>query len=342
MSHKNKTLTLEKIAAIAGVSRSTVSRVVNNEPNVQEDTRAQVWEVIHRMGYQPNAAARSLAGRRSQILGIVIPQPVNSLFVDPFFPLLLQGASEETSRHGYLLMMSMLDRLAERGFYQRAVRSRAMDGLIISSAVMDDPLIPWLLEDQVPFVSVGRLPKHSGVSSVDVDNLHGARIAVNHLLAAGKQHIATITGPLNTIAGLDRLEGYKTALCSADKTVDNSLIAEGDFTETGGYNAMNKLLDSEPDAVFVASDLMAFGAIRALQQAGRRVPDDVAIVGFDDAQIATLTEPKLTTIRQPILELGRAAVNLLCCLVEQDDFPPQQQTLSTELVVRDSCGSITT
>ncbi|MBN1426768.1 MAG: LacI family DNA-binding transcriptional regulator [Anaerolineae bacterium] len=339
MAHTNKSLTLEKIAAMAGVSRSTVSRVVNDEPNVSEETRAQVWEVVHKMGYHPNAAARSLAGRRSHILGIVIPRTVNSIFVDPFFPLLLQGASEETSRHGYLMMMSMLDRLAEQDFYHRAVRSQTMDGLIISSTVLDEPLIPLLLEEQVPFVSVGRLPAHADVSYIDVDNLHGARMAVNHLLEVGRQHIATITGPLNTVVGLDRLEGYETALRSAGKTIDNTFIVEGDFTEVGGCNAMRRLLDCKPDAVFVASDLMAFGALRALRQAGLQVPADVAIIGFDDAQIATLTEPQLTTVRQPTFEMGRAAVDLLRCLVEQDDSPPQRRILSTELVIRDSCGS---
>jgi len=339
MSRTNKTLTLEKIAAMAGVSRSTVSRVVNNEPNVREETRKHVWEVINEMGYHPNAAARSLAGRRSHILGIVIPRAVNSLFVDPFFPLLLQGASEGTSKHGYLLMLSMLDRLAEQDFYHRAVRSRTMDGLVISSAMLDEPLVSLLLEDEIPFVNIGRLPDHPGISYIDVDNLHGARMAVNHLLELGRQRIATITGPLNTVVGLDRLEGYKTAFRSAGRTVDDALIAESDFTESGGYNVMQRLLAHNPDAVFVASDLMAFGAIRALRRAGYQVPDDVAVVGFDDAQIATLTEPKLTTVRQPTFELGRAAVELLCCLVEQEDALPQRQILSTELVIRASCGS---
>ncbi|MBN1429924.1 MAG: LacI family DNA-binding transcriptional regulator [Anaerolineae bacterium] len=339
MSQTNKTLTLEKIAVMAGVSRSTVSRVVNHDTSVREETRTLVWDIVHKMGYHPNAAARSLAGHRSHILGIVIPRTVHSLFADPFFPLLLQGASEGTARHGYLLMVSMLDRLEEQDFYRRAVRSQTMDGLIISSAVLDEPLIPLLIEDEVPFVSVGRLTEHPGISYVDVDNLHGARMAVNHLVELGRQRIATITGPLNTIVGLDRLEGYKIALRSAGQTVDYALIAEGDFTEGSGCDAMQQLIDYKPDAVFVASDLMAFGALRTLRHVGLSVPDDIAVVGFDDTQIAMLTEPKLTTIHQPILEMGRAAVDLLCCLVEQNDCSPQRQILSTELVIRDTCGA---
>jgi LacI family transcriptional regulator len=339
MSSASKSLTLEKIAAMAGVSRSTVSRVVNNEPNVHEETRARVWEIVRKAGYHPNIAARSLAGNRSQIVGIVIPRAVNAVFVDPFFPLLLEGATAETSHKGYHLMLSILDRPAEQDFYQRAVRSRAMDGLIISSAMLDEPLIPLLLEDQIPFVSVGRLPEYPEISYVDVDNLHGARMAVEHLLGLGRRRVATITGPRNTIVGLDRLEGYKAALDAAGNPVESELIVEGDFTETSGFDGMQRLLSHKPDAVFAASDLMAFGAMRALRKEGYLVPDDMAVVGFDNTQIATLTEPGLTTVRQPIIELGRAAAELLFCLVEQEGALPQHRVLSTELVIRDSCGS---
>lgn len=340
MSKSKQTPTLEEIAKVAGVSRSTVSRVVNEEPNVREDVRERVWQVVEDLSYHPNAAARSLARHHSQILGIVIPQAVTFIFGDPFFPTLLQGISDAASEQDYHLMLSMLsERSAEKDFYRRALRSRMLDGVIISSALLDDPMIPQLIKDRTPFVVVGRTPHYPEVSYVDVDNVHGAQMAAAHLVHQGRRRIAIITGPLRTIPSTDRLTGYQLALREAGLPVDQSLIAEGDFTEVGGYVAMQKLLPAKPDAVFAGSDLMALGAMRALRQVGARVPEDIALMGFDDAQVAAYTDPPLTTIRQPVYALGTTATALLLQLIESDTQDPVRAILPVELVVRRSCGA---
>jgi DNA-binding LacI/PurR family transcriptional regulator len=210
--------------------------------------------------------------------------------------------------------------------------------VVVSSAPLDDPIFPRLLEDGVPFVLIGRY-SHERASYVDVDNVVGARMAVEHLLRLGHERVATITGPLNMCAGQDRLEGYRQALAARGIPVDEDLIAEGDFTEGGGRAAMRRLLPHRPTAVFAASDMMAVGAIKVLREAGLRVPEDVAVVGFDDIPLASMVEPPLTTVRQPIEQLGSMAVELLVSLMEN----PGEETvhrvvLPTELVIRASCG----
>jgi LacI family transcriptional regulator len=334
-----KRLTLEEIARIAGVSRSTVSRVVNDEPNVSVKVRQRVQRVVEEMGYHPNAAARSLVSRHSQTLGAVIPRAMNTVFVDPFFPYVLRGLAEAANENEYHLMLSMVDRPMEEDFYRRALCSQLLDGVIIVSALLDDPLVPRLLRDHIPFVIIGRHPHEVDANYVDADNVRGARMATEHLLRQGRQRVATITGPLNMIPGLDRREGYLTALRAAGIAIDEDLIVEGDFSEAGGFAAMQRLLPLEPDAVFIASDLMAAGALHALSRVGRRVPEDVAMVGFDDAPIATYTDPPLTTVRQPMYELGVNAVRLLIRLLEEDVDEPLRKILPTELVIRVSCGA---
>jgi len=331
-------LTLEEIARAAGVSRSTVSRVINAEPNVRDAVRQRVWQVVEEMDYHPNAAARNLASRRAQTLGVVIPQTFNTVFVDPFFPDVLRGVADAANESKHHLMLSMVDRPMEEDFYRRALRSQMLDGVVIVSALVDDPLIPRLLRDRIPFVTIGRHLREQ-VSYVDADNVRGGRMATEHLLHNGRRRVATITGPLNMVPGLDRREGYQAALREAGFTVREAWIAEGDFTQSGGFAAMQQLLPREPDAVFVASDLMAVGALRALQQAGQRVPDDVALVGFDDAPVATFTDPPLTTVRQPVYELGVMAIKQLLRLLEKEHEEPVRTILPTELVIRASCGA---
>jgi LacI family transcriptional regulator len=331
--------TLEEIAHVAGVSRSTVSRVINNEPNVRAEVRQRVQQVVDEMGYHPNVAARSLAGQRSRILGVVIPETVNTVFVDPFFPLVLRGISDAVNAKEYFLMLSMVSRDMEEDFYGRALRGQMLDGVVVVSARVGDPLIPRLLHDQIPFATTGRRLHHPEVSYVDVDNVRGAHMAVDCLLSLGRRRIATISGPLSMVPSLDRRRGYEAALRAAGLLINEDLIAEGDFTEAGGHVAMQGLLSQKPDAVFVASDLMAVGALRALHQAGLRIPDDVAVVGFDDAPVAAYTDPPLTTVRQPVYELGVTAVNLLLRLLENEVEGPLRTILTTELVIRASCGA---
>ncbi len=332
--------TLEEIAEMAHVSRSTVSRVINGRPNVSDDVRKRVWKIIREVGYQPHAAARSLATNRSNILALIIPEPVTRIFTDPFFPILIKGVADACNEHRYNLMLSLFtDRNEQEEQYLRVLKSGTLDGAVIASTTLDDPLVPRLLEDQVSFVMVGSYPDDR-VNYVDVDNVHGGQMAVEHLLRLGYENIATITGPMNMKASQDRFEGYKKALENRGLEVNGALVVEGDFTEQGGYAAMKKLLQEKPAAVFVASDTMAFGAARAIRDAGLSIPEDVALVGFDDLPVSSVTVPPLTTVRQPIERLGYMATEVLVDIIQGKAGEPQRLMLPTELVVRQSCGGI--
>ncbi|MFB0535462.1 MAG: LacI family DNA-binding transcriptional regulator [Anaerolineae bacterium] len=334
--------TLEEVAQLAGVSRSTVSRVINDHPSVRPETREQVWQAIRKSGYQPHAVARSLVTNRTQIIGMIIPEAVTTLFTDPFFPLLLRGATAACNAHRYQMLLSLFDDpTGQEEMYQRILRSGYLDGVIVASTPLNDPLIPDLLRDRIPFVSIGQYP-NGRVHYVDADNVAGGRMAVEHLIRLGHQRIATITGRLDLISGQDRLEGYRQALKAHRIPVEEELIVEGDYTENSGLVAMQRLLPASPSAVFVASDMVAIGALKALRQAGRQVPQDVALVGFDDIPIASAIEPALTTVRQPIERMGSMAVEVLLSVLEsslEEEAPAQRIVLPTELVVRASCGS---
>jgi LacI family transcriptional regulator len=332
---------LEEVARLAGVSRSTVSRVVNEDSRVSEAVRSRVLEIIRANDYHPNAAARSLASRRTRILGLLIPQAASAIFSDPFFPLLIQGAVDACNANDHNLMMLMDsdgDADTSDRLYNRVIRGRHLDGLVIASSVVDDPIIRRLQASHFPFVLIGRHPRYGEISFVDVDNRAAAQQAVTHLLDHGYQRIATITGMRNMIAAIDRYGGYVTALQEAGLLPDPALARHGDFSQEGGYQAMQALLPYRPDAVFVASDMMALGALRALRDASLRVPEDIALMSFDGLAASALTEPPLSTVEQPIAGLGREAVRVLLDLLEHPDGGPQHYFIASELILRRSCG----
>ena len=331
--------TLEEIARHAGVSRSTVSRVMNDHPNVDQDTRARVLSVAERLKYQPNIAARGLAAGRTRILGLVIPMGVSALFTDPYFPLLIQGISSACSANDHSVMLWIAEPEYERRTIRQALQGGMIDGVILASALMDDPMLEALRTRGLPFILVGRHPTDDQVSYVDVDNKNAARDMVSYLLRLGYERIGTITGPKNMIAGSDRLHGYLAAHQERRVARDPDLIVEGDFSEEGGYVAMQRLLPFAPDAVFAASDAMAVGALRALRDAGKRVPEDIAVTGFDDVPFAARTDPPLTTVRQPIPPVGALAAETLINMISHPGGQPHRVLMPTELVIRASCGS---
>jgi LacI family transcriptional regulator len=334
-------VTLEEIARLADVSRSTVSRVLNNHPSVRPKVRERVLEVIRVQDYTPNAAARSLASARSRVISVVIPRSAAQIFTDSFFALALQGISEACSSSGYFLMLSMVTVEHEEGFYNQVLRGQHFEGVLMLSSDVDDPLLPRLIRDGMPLVLIGQHPYLEGIVSVDVENREGARMAVEHLIGLGHRRIALISGSLMMTAGLARRDGYKQALLAAGITISAELMVEGDFTQESGYTAMQRLLalPIRPRAVFVASDTMAIGALRAVAESGLRVPADVALVSFDDLPAAAYASPPLTTVHQPISELGSAAVRALIAQIEAPDTHPGLVLLPTRLVVRASCGA---
>jgi LacI family transcriptional regulator, galactose operon repressor len=333
-------LTLEKVARKAGVSRSTVSRVLNNDPHVSAKARARVLAVTQKLNFQPNLAARSLAaGGRTRVVGLVIPMGVTALFADPYFSLLIQGVASACNQHDYSVMLWLAEPEYERRTMSQILYSGLIEGVILASMLMDDSLTRSLIDSHFPFVVVGRHPTDEQVSYVDVDNINSARLIVTHLLRLGCCRAATITGPANMIAGADRFAGYQLALREQGVRAEPDLIVPSDFTEEGGYRAMQQLLPLKPDAVFVASDTMAVGALRALHDAHVRVPEDIAVVGFDDVPSAAHTDPPLTTMRQPVQRSGAVAAETLIDLIANPRSKPHHIILPTELVVRESCGA---
>ena len=346
--------TLEQVAALAGVSRATVSRVVNGSPKVSPVVRAQVERAVAKLGYVPNRAARSLVTRRADSVALVVSEPHARFFSEPFFAGMVRGVSGALAETGVQLLLLIAQDLADRpgdhpgsppdpprgGRLERYVVGGHVDGVLLASLHGDDPLPATLERAGVPAVLVGRPAADRGApaSHVDADNRGGARAAVGHLAGRGRRRIATITGPLDMGVGLDRLDGYRDGLAAAGLDADPGLVEPGDFTEEGGAAATARLLERPGppvDAVFAASDLMAAGALRALRTAGRRVPEDVAVVGFEDSAVARYAQPPLTTVRQPIEEMGRQATRLLLARMA-GEAGGMHLVLDTELVVRAS------
>lgn len=334
MNDRRPRPTLEKVALRAGVSRATVSRVVNGNPNVSESIRSAVMRAVDELGYLPNPAARSLVTRRTDSVALVISEPSARIFSDdPFFAGVIRGVSLELEAAGRQLVLMMTEASADHGRIERYVAGGHVDGVMLVSLHGTDPLPGSLARLGLPVVCGGRPLSRVALPYTDCDNRGGAETAVNHLVGLGRRRVATIAGPQDMNAGIDRLSGYRAALRGTDR---RSLVAVGDFTQESGERAMRQLLEDDPalDAVFVASDPMAMGALRTLHRAGRQVPDDVAVVGFDDNDAARYSVPPLTTVRQPVEDLGRQMVRLL--LRSFDGETPEPVILPTELVVRES------
>lgn len=334
-------MNLEQIAKLSGVSRSTVSRVINDDPRVSDDTRSRVRQVIQQLNYQPNTAARSLAGGHTSILGLVIPTGVSSVFSDPYFPNLIRGISAACREQNYSVMLWLAEPDYERKTIMQVLRNGFIDGVIVSSFPIDETMVETLSQSGLPFILVGRDPSHPAVSYVDVENRRGAVEAVTHLIRMGRRRIAHISGPLNTVVGVDRRDGYLEALKTRGLSYDPGLTIEGNFSEEDGYSITRMLLPNHPDAIFAASDAMALGSLRALREAGKRIPEDVAVIGFDDMPFSANVEPPLTTIRQPIQRTGRIAAQTLIDMVQHpEDQLARRILLPTELVIRKSCGAL--
>ncbi|MFT4211720.1 MAG: LacI family DNA-binding transcriptional regulator [Microbacterium sp.] len=333
-SQPRTTITIEEVARAAGVSRSTVSRVVNGQAAVSPEALQAVQRAISDLNYVPNQAARTLASSRTLAIGVIIPEDTHRFFGDPFFASIVSGINATVSSSPYVLTLF----IASGDPGDKVVgyaRSGSIDGAIVVSHHTSDTFVS-AVASAMPVVFAGRpAVERPSDHYVDVDNVSGAREAVAYLIGRGRRRIATITGPASMVAGIDRLAGYREALAAAG--LPAVAVADGDFTAEGGAAAMRRILEdgSRPDAVFIASDLMAQGAMGVLQAAGVSVPDEIAIVGFDDSAIATGTVPALTTMRQPSFAQGQTMARVLLDLLAGLE-PPRSTILPTELIVRGS------
>ncbi|MBL0888398.1 LacI family DNA-binding transcriptional regulator [Myceligenerans indicum] len=334
MSTRNRRPTIRDVAAAAGVSRGTVSRVLNGGKLVSPEARAAVEAAITSTGYVANQHARSLATSRSNSIAFLLTEPQHLLFEDPNFSVLLRGVAEELSGREIPLLLMVAGTPSERQQITRYVSAGHVDGVLLISSHRDNPIVDDLLEHDVPVVACGVPLGYEGrVGYVAADDRSGAVTMTRHLLDRGRTKVAMITGPLDTSGGTLRLDGYREAL--GDR-YDESLVATGDYSRESGRLAMEELLRRRPDldAVFVASDLMAAGALATLQAEGRSVPGDVAVGGFDDSGVAAAMHPALTTMRQPFARISSEMVRLLHEVMEGEE--PAGITLPTSLVERDS------
>ncbi|MEU3274989.1 LacI family DNA-binding transcriptional regulator [Saccharomonospora sp. NPDC006951] len=334
------TPTLEEVARVAGVSRSTVSRVINDLPGVSGRARESVNEAIRLLGYVPNEAARSLVTRRTNSIALVVSEPGDRVFSDPFFAGVLRGIhSGLAGSHRQLVLMLMAEDGNGNGNgeqLEKYLSSGHVDGALVVSMHGDDALPQRLAEGGLPVVVGGRPLSGTEVPYVDSDNFTGGLLAARHLVERGKRRIATIAGPADMAVGIDRLVGWRRGMSEAKLATD--AVVHSDFSVEGGARAMAELLDRHPDvdAVFAAADIVAVGAVRELSARGKRIPDDVAVVGFDDSVLATSVTPQLTTVRQTVEEFGRTMTWRLLAQLAGEEYLPPSILLPTELVVRQS------
>jgi len=329
-SNDNPT-TLIDVARLAGVSPSTVSRILNGTAKVSEDKREAVMAAIAKMNFAPNPMAQSLKRGRSMTIGIVV-QDISA----PFFDEILHGIDEALKGTGYAsVIVSGHWNAAEEADKIRLLLARKVDGMILLSGRISDEAVLQFAEHR-PIVSTGRAIQTQRALGFKLDNEYGAWLAVRHLIELGHRRIAYITGPANNCDAIERLAGYKRALAEAGISYDAKIVVEGDFHESSGMRAINHLLESQQQfsAIFAANDLSAYGARLSLYRKGIRVPDDVSLVGFDDLPGSSYTTPPLTTVRQPLYDIGRIATNALLHLINGEAIETSIPPL--ELIVRET------
>jgi DNA-binding LacI/PurR family transcriptional regulator len=329
--------TIEEVARHAGVGRGTASRVVNGSPQVSEAARTAVQEAVEALGYVPNRAARSLVTRRTDTIALVVSEPGDRVFGEPYFGAIVRGVGARLSASPFQLLLMMCDTDRDRERVTAYLTEQHVDGVLLLSLHTGDDLLTSLDARGVPTVCGGAVVGSDPACVVDADNRTGGRIAVEHLLGAGRRRLALLTGPQDMSSGRDRLAGARDAVAAAGLDRDGIVVAFGDYSEDSGERAMREVLatGTVPDAVFAASDLMAVGALRVLREAGLRVPDDVAMVGFDDSAVSRHTQPNLTSVHQPVEEMGRVMADLLIARIAGDAVPPRT-VLPTRLVLRAS------
>jgi LacI family transcriptional regulator len=338
-----KRVTSQDVAKTAGVSRTTVSMVLNNVKNIQisEETRQLVIKTAEQLGYVPNAAAQALVSNRSQTVGLVMARQSHHIIADAFLNMILDGMLKSVHKHGMRLLIEIVEPKHQQETYLHLSRAKHIDGLVLAGVRQDDEGIDTLVREGIPVALIGTLP-NANICMVDVDNRAAAYKATAHLIHLGHTKIACITNAACEFpAPAQRLEGYRNAIAAAGLPYDERLVRYGDYDLQSGYQQMNSLLEAAVpfSATFVASDVVAHGALSALQERGLRIPEDVAMVGFDDVPYARFMNPPLTTINVPAQQMAELACETLISRISSGDLSPQRLVMPTELVVRKSCGA---
>lgn len=343
MNLNTRRVTSQDVANLAGVSRTTVSLVLNNVEGfkIRRDTRQRVIKAARELGYVPDAAAQALASRRARIIGLILTRFPHQISTDAFITQILEGLFDIIHQNDMRLLIDIIEPEHQHEAYLQLVRANRIDGILLSGPRLDDDALRVLETENFPTVLIGQLPNAS-FCSVDVDNRAAATMAVAHLINLGHERIAFISNaPLTYTAAVDRKDGYRIALEKAGIPYAENLVRSADFTVESGYQQMADLLESELEfsAVFVASDIVALGAKSAILRHGLKIPQDIALVGFDDLPFAQYVDPSFTTIHLPTIDLARRATELLIKLLEGEQPDSSHILLETDLVIRESCGA---
>jgi DNA-binding LacI/PurR family transcriptional regulator len=330
-------ITIAEIAKLAGVSKATVSRVLNDKPDVLPETRKKIKDLIELYEYEPNAFAQAISNQKSSTIGMVIPHTANYIFSNPYYAEIMRGVSVEAKKNGYHLMLTY----SEGEDYVSVVKQKRVDGIIlISPGRKHKALVQKFDELGVPFVATSKLPGMPDISYVSIDDFHGSCMAVEHLINLGHRDIGFIGGPRNLASSEERIAGYKYTLDKYNISFNESFVSKGDTSIASGQREMIKLLENkELTAVFAAGDLMATGAIRAINLVGKGVPEDISIVGFDDVPLAEFLNPPLTTIKQYTYEKGQIAAKMLIDKINKKSVD-DKIIMPVNLVVRMSTRAI--
>ncbi len=335
---KTGNVTIIDVAKASGVSYSTVSRVLNGFEHVKDSTRERVLEAANRLGYVANLQARSLAGGKTNVIGLLVPSLDNGYIGE-----VVSGADEELQRSNYNMMLYTTHRYSgKEEAYVKSIYSGLTDGLLLIVPLTPVKYLEALQQQNFPYVLVDQSDVTGRSNIVDSTNWQGAYDATSYLIKLGHRKIAHITGLEGLQSAIDRLEGYKAALNDHDIPINEAYIRQGDFYGAKGYERTNELLELAdcPTAIFAANDLMALGVIEAVRHHGLQIPQDMSIIGFDNIPQTLITYPKLTTVQQSLNQMGRVAVKLLLEQLENPDKPARRITLKTELMERETCQSI--
>lgn len=331
-----KEITMSDIAKLAGVSKSTVSRALNNDSRVNEITKQEIKNIAEKFDYKPHKVAQALAKKHTNIIAVVLPTFPRSVS-DPFFLEFLKGISEVAFEHGYSLTIPPVNN-TDSELFRKIFKNINADGVILTEPNFNDPRVKFLKDRNIPFIFNGNPMINEEICWIDTDNKKASYKAVEYLIKKGHKNIATITGSLELVAGKFRLQGYLDALNDYEIKIRDKYIINSDFTEEGAYAAALDLIKfkDEISAVFVANDLMALGVIKALKEAKISIPEEIAVIGYDGIKLGEFIEPSLTTIKNPSIEKGKKAVELLIRHIENSDFQEKNILLPSELIIRDS------